>query len=64
MEIKGQIEDFIYQNESNSYTIAVFQRENEIEPLTVVGYLPFIAIRRYFKIKRENGYTSRLWRTI
>ncbi len=64
MEIKGQIEDFIYQNQSNSYTIAVFQPENEIEPLTVVGYLPFIAIRRYIKIKWENGCTSGIWGTI
>ena len=40
MEIKGEVTDIIYQNEVNSYTIAVF--ENEEEQTTIVGYLPFI----------------------
>ena len=40
MEIKGQVEDFIYQNELNSYTICTFATEEE--ELTVVGYLPFV----------------------
>ena len=40
MEIQGEIQDFIYQNELNSYTIAVFDTEEE--ELTVVGYLPFV----------------------
>ena len=63
LEIKGQIEEFIYQNEANSYTIAVFETEEQ-EIITVVGYLPFIAERRLFKINRQNGSTSRIWRTI
>ncbi len=40
MEIVGQIEDIIYKNEINSYTIAEF--ETEEETTTVVGYLPFV----------------------
>ena len=40
MEIQGTIEEIIYQNEINGYTIANFETEEEI--LTVVGYLPFI----------------------
>jgi hypothetical protein len=60
LELKGQIEEFIYQNEANSYTIAVFQTEEQ-EILTVVGFLPFIAVRRLFKINRKNGGTSRIW---
>lgn len=48
MEIKGQIEEFIYQNEVNSYTIAVLQTTDD-EILTVVGFLPFIAVRRLLK---------------
>ncbi|MCX4304058.1 MAG: hypothetical protein K1W33_03685 [Clostridia bacterium] len=60
MELKGQIEEFIYQNETNSYTIGVFQTEEQ-EILTVVGYLPFIAVRRLFKINWKNGSTSRIW---
>ena len=40
MEIKGEITDIIYQNDVNSYTIAVF--ETEEEQTTIVGYLPFV----------------------
>lgn len=40
MEIKGEVTDIIYQNEINSYTIAVF--ETEEEEITIVGYLPFV----------------------
>lgn len=50
MELKGQIEEFIYQNESNSYTIAVFQTEEQ-EIITVVGYLPFIAVGDTLKLQ-------------
>ena len=48
MEIKGQIEEFIYQNEVNSYTIAVFCTDED-EIITIVGYLPFISERRLLK---------------
>ena len=40
MVLEGQIEDIIYQNEVNAYTIAVLDSEDEI--FTIVGYLPFI----------------------
>lgn len=40
MEIEGTIEEMIYQNEVNGYTIATFETEEEV--ITVVGYLPFI----------------------
>ena len=40
MEIIGQIEEIIYQNETNCYTVAEFKMKDEIT--TVVGYLPFI----------------------
>ena len=50
MELKGQVEEFIYQNESNSYTIAVFTTEDE-EVITIVGYLPFIAVGDTLKLK-------------
>ena len=42
MEIKGQIEDIIYSNESNSYTVCTIILEKEI--ITAIGYLPFINI--------------------
>ncbi|MCI9000017.1 MAG: hypothetical protein HFJ26_03620 [Clostridia bacterium] len=40
MEIQGRLNDIIYQNEVNSYTIATF--ETNEEEITIVGYLPFI----------------------
>jgi len=40
LELIGQVEDIIYKNDINSYTIATFETDDEI--LTVVGYLPFI----------------------
>ena len=49
MELKGQLEDIIYQNESNSYTIAVMQTE-DLEVVTIVGYLPFIAVGDTLKV--------------
>ena len=51
MELRGQIEEFIYQNKSNSYTIAVFSTEEEQEIITVVGYLPFIAVGDSLKLQ-------------
>ena len=50
MELQGQIEEFIYQNEANSYTIAVLVSEEQ-EPITVVGYLPFIAVGDFLKLQ-------------
>lgn len=39
-ELEGQVVDIIYQNEVNSYTIAVFDTEDD--EITIVGYLPFV----------------------
>lgn len=40
MEIKGQITDIIYENETNGYMIAEFKTKDEETVIT--GYLPFI----------------------
>ena len=40
-EIEGVLTEIIYQNEINSYTVGIF--ETEEEQITVVGYLPFIS---------------------
>ena len=40
MELEGIVEDIIYQNEVNSYTVATFITKEE--EITIVGYLPFI----------------------
>lgn len=50
MELKGQIEEFIYQNESNSYSISVFQKDDG-DLITVVGYLPFISVGDTLKLQ-------------
>lgn len=47
MEVTGQITDIIYQNEVNSYTIAVLSLQEDL--VTIVGYLPFVNVRRLFK---------------
>ena len=39
-ELIGTIDEIIYQNEMNSYTVANFQTEQG--DITIVGYLPFI----------------------
>ena len=49
MELKGEIKEIIFQNEINSYTIAVL--ETEFEELTVVGYLPFITLGDSLKLE-------------
>ena len=40
-EIEGQINEIIFQNETNGYTVCEFYTEN-LGEITVVGYLPFI----------------------
>ncbi len=40
MEIIGRLNDIIYQNEINSYTVATFEIDEQ--EITIVGYLPFI----------------------
>ncbi len=40
MEIIGEIQTIIYKNETNSYTIADFETNDELT--TIVGYLPFV----------------------
>ena len=56
MEIKGQIEDIIFQNEVNGYTIATFKMEKDI--ITIVGYLPFINSKDTLKTNWKICYSS------
>ncbi|MCR5422973.1 MAG: AAA family ATPase [Bacilli bacterium] len=42
MELKGQIEDIIFTNEANSYTVCTMMHENEV--ITCTGYLPFVNV--------------------
>lgn len=42
MELKGQVADIIYANESNGYTVCNITANQEL--VTAVGYLPFVNI--------------------
>lgn len=42
LKIKGQIENIIYSNESNGYTVCEMISENQL--VTAVGYLPFLNV--------------------
>ena len=53
MEIKGQILEIIYRNDSNSYTIAEFEKE-DTEALTIVRVSSIYRRRRYLKINSEK----------
>ena len=48
MELKGEVTDIIYKNEVNSYTIALFDTEEE--EITIVGYLPFVQLGDTLKV--------------
>ena len=40
MELKGQIDNIIYSNESNGYTVCEITSDTKL--YTAVGYLPFV----------------------
>ena len=42
MELKGQVEDIVFSNESNGYTVCNLEVENQL--VTAVGYLPFVNV--------------------
>lgn len=51
MEIKGQIDNIIYANESNGYTVCELITDTQV--VTVVGYLPFINVGDVITAKGE-----------
>ena len=62
MEIKGEVEDIIYQNELNSYTIAVFGAEDE--ETTVVRLSTICKKRRHTKTNWKLCRAQRIWQAI
>ena len=42
MEIKGQVEDIVFSNETNGYTVCNLAVEEQL--ITAVGYLPFVSV--------------------
>lgn len=59
MEIKGQVNEFIYQNEVNGYTICTFITDEE--EITVVRLSSFYKCRRYINTNWQLRYASRIW---
>ena len=51
LELEGEIETIIYCNETNSYTVAVMNTEDE--SITIVGFLPFVNIGDSLKVTRR-----------
>ena len=60
MELEGELEEIIYQNEQNGYTVAEFNLEDE--SITIVGYLPFIhagdTLKLYGKYVEHKDYET------
>lgn len=48
VEVEGTVEDIIYKNESNGYTVCEIRSEKEI--VTAVGYMPFVNAGETLKV--------------
>ena len=48
MEVEGEVQEIIYRNDVNSYTIA--KLETQQEEWTIVGYLPFVKEGDFLKV--------------
>ncbi len=49
--VQGTVEEIIFQNESNGYTVAILETEDDI--VTIVGIIPIINIGETLKIEGE-----------
>ena len=54
MTLDGTIEDIIFRNEENAYTIA--KMESEGETITIVGYIPFVNAEENIKVSGDFIY--------
>lgn len=54
MTLEGTIEDIIFRNEENSYTIAKMESEGEL--VTIVGYLPFVNVDETLEVQGDFTY--------
>ncbi|HEY8390555.1 MAG TPA: ATP-dependent RecD-like DNA helicase [Clostridia bacterium] len=57
MKIEGTVEDIIYRNEENGYTVMII--DNGGEPVTCVGYFPMLSEGEYLCLEGENRYNSK-----
>jgi len=60
MTIKGTLEDIIFRNEENGYTVAVLDVDGE--PITVVGNFPLLAEGEYLECEGEYKQNSKYGR--
>lgn len=49
--IEGTIEEVIFRNESNGYTVAILESTDDV--VTIVGYIPFVNIGETIKVEGE-----------
>lgn len=57
MKIEGTVEDIIYRNEENGYTVMII--DNEGDPVTCVGYFPVLSEGEFLCLEGENRYNSK-----
>lgn len=49
--VEGTLEEIIYTNESNGYTVAILETSDDV--ITIVGYVPFLNIGETLKVEGE-----------
>ncbi len=49
--IQGTVEEIIFENESNGYTVAIIETDDDV--VTIVGYIPIINIGETLKVQGE-----------
>ncbi|WP_069650374.1 ATP-dependent RecD-like DNA helicase [Caloranaerobacter ferrireducens] len=54
--LQGTIEEIIYRNESNGYTVAILETEDDV--VTIVGYIPIINLGETLKVQGNWMYHS------
>lgn len=54
--LQGTVEEIIFHNESNGYTIAILETEDDV--VTIVGYIPIISLGETLRVQGEWTYHS------
>jgi exodeoxyribonuclease V alpha subunit len=52
--LEGTVEEIIYKNEDNGYTVAMMETKDDV--VTIVGYIPFLNIGETLKVEGEWSY--------
>jgi len=54
ISIQGTVEEIIFQNESNGYTIAILETDDDV--VTIVGYIPIIELGETLRVEGQWTY--------